>query len=302
MEYHVPAMVQECLEGLHIQPDGIYVDATFGGGGQSRAILEKLGFNGRLIAFDQDEQAFQNRIPDPRFLLIHSNFRYLKRFLKYYEIGQIDGLLADLGVSSYQLDRPERGFAFRHQGQDLPLDMRMNQQQTRTAADVINHTDPKKLERIFREYGEIWNAHRLVEQIRLRKGRGPVSTVAHLEDLARSAAVGPVNQYLAKVFQAIRIEVNEEMTSLRQLLMDAVEALKPGGRLVVISYHSLEDRMVKHLIQHGDVDGQVKKDPFGKKITILRAVSKKTIQPSEDEIKENYRVRSARLRIAEKSA
>lgn len=302
MEYHVPAMVQECLEGLHIQPDGIYVDATFGGGGHSRAIIGKLGAKGRLIAFDQDEHAFQNRIQDPRFLLIHSNFRYLRRFLKYYGIGQIDGLLADLGVSSYQLDVPERGFAFRHQGQDLPLDMRMNQQQPRTAADVINHTDPLKLEKIFREYGEIWNAHRLVELIRQRKGRSPVTTVAQLEDLARSAAVGPVHQYLAKVFQAIRIEVNEEMISLRQLLMDAVAVLKPGGRLVVISYHSLEDRMVKHLIQSGDVDGQVKKDPFGNKITTLRAVSKKTIQPSEEEIKENYRVRSARLRIAEKSA
>lgn len=302
MEYHVPAMVQECLEGLHIRPDGIYVDATFGGGGHSRAILEKLGVNGRLIAFDQDEQAFQNSIPDPRFLLIHSNFRYLRRFLKYYGIGQIDGLLADLGVSSYQLDIPGRGFAFRHQGQDLPLDMRMNQQQPRTAADVINHTDPVKLEMILREYGEVWNARRLVELIRKRKGRSPVTTVAQLEDLARSVAVGPVHQYLAKVFQAIRIEVNEEMTSLRQLLNDAVDVLKPGGRLVVISYHSLEDRMVKHLIQSGDVDGQVKKDPYGKKITKLRAVSKKTIQPSEEEIKENYRVRSARLRIAEKSA
>jgi len=302
MTYHVPAMVQEVLDGLKINPEGIYVDVTFGGGGHSKAILQKLNSKGRLIAFDQDENAFQNQIQDDRFLLIQSNFRYLKRFLKFYEITGIDGLLADLGVSSHQLDKPERGFAFKHQDINLPLDMRMNLQQSRTAADVLNQTEASRLETIFKEYGEIWNAAKLVKAIEQYKARSPILTIGQLVTVASGTAIGPVHQYLAKTFQALRIEVNDELLALEQLLEDSVELLNPGGRLVVISYHSLEDRLVKRIIQAGNVKGITRQDSFGNKINKLVAVSKKTIQPSEEEIKENYRVRSARLRIAEKLA
>lgn len=301
-DYHVPAMVQETLEGLNINPEGIYVDVTFGGGGHSKAILQKLNAKGRLIAFDQDEHAFQNQINDDRFLLIQSNFKYLKRFLRFYEVDQVDGLLADLGVSSHQLDQPERGFAFRHQDINLPLDMRMNIQQHKTAADVINFTASSRLESIFKDYGEIWNASKLVKAIEQHKSRAPILTVGQLVAVAGSVAIGPVNQYLAKTFQALRIEVNDELQALEQLLEDTVSLLKPGGRMVVISYHSLEDRLVKRIIQAGNVKGIPRQDPFGNKLNELTAVSKKSIQPSEKEIKENYRVRSARLRIAEKSA
>ncbi|MDZ4708438.1 MAG: 16S rRNA (cytosine(1402)-N(4))-methyltransferase RsmH [Saprospiraceae bacterium] len=302
MTYHVPAMVQEVLDGLKIKPEGIYVDVTFGGGGHSKAILQKLNAKGRLIAFDQDENAFQNQIQDDRFLLIQSNFRYLKRYLKFYEVTGIDGLLADLGVSSHQLDKPERGFAFKHQDINLPLDMRMNLQQSRTAADVLNQTKASRLETIFKEYGEIWNAAKLVKAIEQYKARSPILTIGQLVTVASAMAIGPVHQYLAKTFQALRIEVNDELLVLEQLLEDSVELLNPGGRLVVISYHSLEDRLVKRIIQAGNVKGITRQDSFGNKINKLVAISKKTIQPSEEEIKENYRVRSARLRIAEKLA
>lgn len=302
MTYHVPAMVQEVLDGLNINPEGIYVDVTFGGGGHSKAILQKLSAKGRLIAFDQDENAFQNQIQDDRFSLIQSNFKYLKRFLRFYGVEGIDGLLADLGVSSHQLDSPDRGFAFRHQDINLPLDMRMNLEQNRTAADVLNQTGAAKLETIFKEYGEIWNAAKLVKAIEQFKARSPIQTVGQLVTVASSAAIGPVNQYLAKTFQALRIEVNDELNALRQLLVDTIDLLKPNGRMAVISYHSLEDRLVKRIIQAGNVEGITRQDAYGNKINKLVAVSKKAIQPSEEEIKENYRVRSARLRIAEKLA
>lgn len=302
MDYHVPAMVQETLEGLRINPEGIYVDVTFGGGGHSKAILQKLSAKGRLIAFDQDENAFQNHIQDERFLLIQSNFKYLKRFLRFYGVKQIDGLLADLGVSSHQLDVPDRGFAFRHQDINLPLDMRMNLQQSKTAADILNQTDAFRLETIFKEYGEIWNANKLVQAIQQYKARSPIMTVGQLVTIASTVAIGPVHQYLAKAFQALRIAVNDELSALEQLLNDTVTVLKPSGRMVVISYHSLEDRLVKRIIQAGNVKGIRRQDQYGNKINELVAVSKKSIQPTEEEIKENYRVRSARLRIAEKLA
>ena len=300
-EYHVPAMVQETLDGLVINPDGIYVDATYGGGGHSQAILQKLSDKGRLISFDQDEQAFQNKLEDSRLTLILSNFRYIYRFLRYYDISQVDGVLADLGVSSHQLDIPQRGFAFRHKELNLPLDMRMNLSQRNSAADLINQSAPAILENIFKEYGEIWNASKLVAAIIEFKKKNLIETVGQLVQIASPVSVGQPNQYLAKVFQALRIAVNDEMGALQCLLTDTVDYLKPGGRLVIISYHSLEDRLVKHMIQSGNVGGILKRDPFGNKLKVFEAVTKKPLIPSDKEIKENYRVRSARLRIAEKS-
>ena len=294
-------MVRESLDGLRIDPDGVYVDATYGGGGHSTAILNQLSIKGRLISFDQDEQALINQLDDARLNLIHSNFRYILRFLKYLEIGPVDGLLADLGVSSHQLDIPERGFAFRHKELNLPLDMRMNQSQAMTAADLINQSDPKELEFILKTYGEIWNASKLVHAIQEFRKKQPVLTVGQLVQIGESHAMGLAHQYHAKVFQALRIAVNDEMGALKQLLWDADKILKPGGRLVIISYHSLEDRMVKHLIQFGNVDGLDRKDIYGNKLKTFDAISKKAISPSDQEIKENYRVRSARLRVAEKS-
>lgn len=248
-------MVQETLDGLVINPDGIYVDATYGGGGHSQAILQKLSDKGRLISFDQDEQAFQNKLEDSRLTLILSNFRYIYRFLRYYDICQVDGVLADLGVSSHQLDIPQRGFAFRHKELNLPLDMRMNLSQRNSAADLINQSAPAILENIFKEYGEIWNASKLVAAIIEFKKKNLIETVGQLVQIATPVSVGQPNQYLAKVFQALRIAVNDEMGALQCLLTDTVDYLKPGGRLVIISYHSLEDRLVKHMIQSGNVEG-----------------------------------------------
>ncbi|MEP7322054.1 MAG: 16S rRNA (cytosine(1402)-N(4))-methyltransferase RsmH [Saprospiraceae bacterium] len=305
-EYHLPAMVQETLDGLRLDPDGVYVDATYGGGGHSKAILQKLSAKGRLISFDQDEQAIQNKakdeIQDGRLTLIHSNFRFIYRYLKYYDIPPVDGLLADLGVSSHQLDKPDRGFAFRHKELNLSLDMRMNQSQDKSAADLINQSNPAELEFIFKTYGEIWNAEKLVKAIQDFKKKQPVSTIAQFIQIAEPHTMGPLHQYLAKAFQGLRIAVNDEMGALKQMLEDTDQILKPGGRLVVISYHSLEDRMVKHLIQFGNPEGIVRQDMYGNKIKTFEAITKKAISPSDKEIKENYRVRSARLRVAEKSA
>ncbi len=295
-------MVQETLDGLKIRPDGIYVDVTYGGGGHARAILDQLGAKGRLIAFDQDEQAFRNKLDDPRLLLIHSNFKFVRRFLKYYDIAEIDGLIGDLGVSSHQLDLPERGFAFRHKELNLPLDMRMNQAQLLTAADMINQYDSKSLEQIFKDYGEIWNAAKLVAAIQNYRLKQDIQTIGQLVQIAEPIAVGLLHQYMAKAFQALRIAVNDELGALKQLLEDAAQVIKPGGRLVIIAYHSLEDRMVKHMVQFGNVEGHVRQDQFGNKLRLFEAISKKPIRPTEEEIKENYRVRSARLRVAEKSA
>ncbi len=295
-------MVRETIEGLNIKPDGIYVDVTFGGGGHSRAILSRLGDKGRLIAFDQDENAIRNKIDDPRFTLIHSNFRYVRRFLRYYEIGTVDGLLADLGVSSHQLDDPDRGFAFRHKELAMPLDMRMNQDMDMSAAVYLNQKDGNTLQDIFKKYGEIWNANKVVTAILDYRKKNKLQTIGQFVQIVTPYAIGPVNQYLAKLFQALRIAVNDEMGALQSMLEDAEQLLKPGGRLVIISYHSLEDRMVKHVIQSGNVEGNVIQDQYGNKKSYYTAITKKPLLPKEEEVKENYRVRSARLRIAEKSA
>lgn len=295
-------MVRETIEGLNIKPDGIYVDVTFGGGGHSRAILSRLGDKGRLIAFDQDENAIRNKIDDPRFTLIHSNFRYVRRFLRYYEIGTVDGLLADLGVSSHQLDDPDRGFAFRHKELAMPLDMRMNQDMDMSAAVYLNQKDGNTLQDIFKKYGEIWNANKVVTAILDYRKKNKLQTIGQFVQIVTPYAIGPVNQYLAKLFQALRIAVNDEMGALQSMLEDAEQLLKPGGRLVIISYHSLEDRMVKHVIQSGNVEGNVIQDHYGNKKSYYTAITKKPLLPKEEEVKENYRVRSARLRIAEKSA
>jgi 16S rRNA (cytosine1402-N4)-methyltransferase len=295
-------MLIETIDGLNIHPDGIYVDGTYGGGGHSRAILQKLSDKGHLYAFDQDENAFRNKIDDPRITLIHSNFRYVGRWLHYFDVDQVDGFLGDLGVSSHQLDDPSRGFAFRHKELVLPLDMRMSKDVQLSAADLLNTSDAKTLESILKEYGEVWNAPRLVTAIIDYRKKTKIQTIGQFVQLATPFTIGPVNQYMAKVFQALRIAVNDEMEVLKSVLEDSIHFIKPGGRLVILSYHSLEDRMVKHLIQTGNIEGNIHQDQFGNKKRYYKAITKKPLLPSEKEVKENYRARSARLRIAEKLA
>lgn len=301
-EYHIPAMLNETIDGLNIDPDGIYVDVTFGGGGHSKAILQKLSDKGRLIAFDQDVNAFRNKLDASNFTLIHSNFRYVRRWLQYLGLQQVHGLLGDLGVSSHQLDDPGRGFAFKHKELALPLDMRMSPDATYTAADLINTSTAESMEEILKEYGEVWNGGKLSKAIVDQRKKNRFQTIGQLVQIASPLAIGPVNQYLAKVFQAFRIKVNDEMGVLQDMLEDSLHFLKPGGRLVIISYHSLEDRMVKHVIQTGNVEGKVHQDNYGNKKQYFKAITKKPVMPTKEEIKENYRVRSARLRVAEKSA
>ena len=380
-EYHRPVMLAECLEGLNIRPDGVYVDVTFGGGGHSRAILERLGPEGRLYAFDRDDDAVKNSIDDPRFCLIHENFKHLKNFLRLYGVRHIDGLLADLGVSSHQIDEAERGFSTRMEG---PLDLRMDRREGMTAADLVNNADEEELEKILRLYGELPNAKQLARSIvkrrtesgerrtesgecdtphpsgtPLREGRrsaaaesgecdtphpsdtplqeGRRSAAAEsvefdtppsgtpLQEGRRSAATengephkgimttcdlkeavemhlprGRENKTLAMIFQALRIEVNGELEALQMMLTQAVEILNPGGRLCVMSYHSLEDRIVKNFFKAGNFEGEIKKDFFGVPQVELKLVSRKPITASEEELMENNRARSAKLRVAEK--
>ncbi|TND09216.1 MAG: S-adenosyl-methyltransferase MraW [Bacteroidetes bacterium] len=287
------------MEGLSIRHDGIYVDVTFGGGGHSRAILERLGENGKLFGFDQDEAAVANAIADSRFTLVKQNFRYLKNFLKLYNAVPVDGILADLGVSSHQFDTAGRGFSTRFEG---PLDMRMNSRSGATAADVLNSYEEGKLKRMFGEFGEVENAGRLARTIVQARAEKPLQTIAELKQAIEPCVrKGKENQYYAQVFQALRIEVNGELDALKEMLMQAVEVLKPGGRLVVISYHSLEDRLVKHFMQKGKFEGEVEKDFYGNMIRPLEPLTRKPILPQEEEIQENNRARSAKLRIAQKS-
>jgi 16S rRNA (cytosine1402-N4)-methyltransferase len=298
MMYHIPVLLNECIEGLNIRPEGTYVDVTFGSGGHSRGILEKLT-TGRLIAFDQDPDAAQNLIHDDRFLFIQQNFRYLKNFLKFNGILQIDGLLADLGISSWQIDRPDRGFSTRSEG---PLDMRMNQAGGNSAADIINNYATEQLAGIFRKYGEIDNAGKLAVEIGKARDQHQIENSAGLKEIAvRLAPRGKENQYLAKVYQAIRIEVNEELAALAELLISTEEILVPGGRFVVLSYHSLEDRLVKNFFRTGNLEGKPVKDFYGNLITTFRPVNRKAIVPSPEEQANNPRSRSAKLRIAEKN-
>lgn len=297
MEYHNPVLLKDCIEGLNIDPTGIYVDVTFGGGGHSREILKNLN-SGKLYAFDQDEDAQRNKIEDPRFVLIKQNFRYLKNFLKLYNAIPVNGILADLGVSSHQFDEAERGFSIR---QDAKLDMRMDQNAKQTAADVLNTYSEEDLKRVFKLYGEVENAGRLAYAICHNRKEKEITTVNELKAaIEKCVRRGKENQYYAQVFQALRIEVNKELDVLQELLVQSLDILKPGGRLVVMSYHSLEDRLVKNFTRSGKFEGEIEKDFFGNPITPFKQITRKPIMPDEKEIGENSRARSAKLRIVEK--
>ncbi len=297
MEYHNPVLLHETVDGLAIRPDGVYVDVTFGGGGHSREILRRLGPTGKLFAFDQDEDAQQNAIPDSRFVLIPENFRYLKRFLRFHGVREVDGILADLGVSSHQFDVPERGFSTRF---DARLDMRMNQKSELSAFSVINAYDDADLRHIFYDYGELKNAPALSRTILEARAVRPIESTDELKKvLAKYLPAHVSNKILAQIYQAIRIEVNQEMEVLREFLEQSLEVLKPGGRLSVISYHSLEDRLVKRFMKNGLFEGEPERDFFGN-FTVPFNLIGKHIVPSEAEIRENNRARSAKLRIAEK--
>ena len=296
--YHTPVMLSECIEGLAIKPAGTYVDVTFGGGGHSREILKQLNKDGRLLAFDQDADAQQNKIDDERFVFIDQNFRYLKNFARLHDAIPVDGILADLGVSSYQFDQAERGFSIRF---DAELDMRMNRESELTAKQVINTYSETELHRIFGVYGEIQNAKSLANTIATARLNAPIVTVADLKNaISNRIPKGKENKYLAQVFQALRIEVNQELEALKDFLIQTASVLVSGGRLVVMSYHSLEDRLVKNFIAKGKFSGEVEKDFYGNDNKPFDAVSRGAITASEDEIKDNNRARSAKLRIAVK--
>jgi len=291
-------MLQECIEALDIKPDGTYVDVTFGGGGHSREIMKHLGKGGRLIAFDQDADAQRNAIEDDRFVFVDQNFRYLKNFCRLHGAIPVDGILADLGVSSHQFDEADRGFSIRF---DAELDMRMNQASELTAKQVVNTYAEADLHRIFGIYGEIQNAKSLARTIATARLNGPLSTIADLKNaIAGLTPRGKENKYLAQVFQALRIEVNQELEALKEFLTQSAEVLGTGGRLVVMSYHSLEDRLVKNFIAKGKFSGEVEKDFYGNDQKPLTAVSRGAITATEEEIIENNRARSAKLRIAVK--
>lgn len=296
--YHVPVLLRESVDGLHIQPQGVYVDVTFGGGGHSGEILSRLGEQGRLFGFDQDTDAEKNIPHDERFTFVRSNFRYLRNWMRYYGVERIDGLLADLGVSSHHLDDASRGFSFRF---DAPLDMRMNTRAGMSAADVVNGYEEERLADVFYLYGELRESRRIASAIVERRKRQPIVTT---QDFLQ--AVTPIfrrereKKDMAKLFQALRIEVNHEMDALREMLQAAKDVLRPGGRLAVITYHSLEDRIVKNMMKAGNCEGKVAKDFYGRVETPFALVNNKVITPSEEELASNPRSRSAKLRIAEK--
>ena len=296
--YHTPALLEESVDGLRIAPSGVYLDLTFGGGGHSSEILNRLGAEGRLIAFDQDEDAVQNALDDSRFILIRSNFRYLKNFLRYYDIDEVDGVLADLGVSSHHFDDAERGFSFRFEGD---LDMRMNRRADISAADILNGYDMEKLSDVFYHYGELKNARSIASAVVAFRDKEQISTTGQLiEILQPFAGRDRERKVLAQAFQALRIEVNREMDALKEMLQRSLEMLKPGGRISVISYHSLEDRLVKNFFRSGNFEGVIEKDFYGNPITPFELVNRKVIVPTEEEQYNNPRSRSAKLRIAEK--
>lgn len=296
--YHLPVMLQECIEALAIKPNGVYVDVTFGGGGHSSAIIQHLGEEGRLIAFDQDPDALNNALPDERFTLIHQNFRYLKNNLRLQGLKQVDGILADLGVSSHQFDEAERGFSIRF---DADLDMRMDRVGELDAKGILNSYSEEDLHRIFGVYGEVQNAKSLAKVIVTSRLSRPINTVSDLKSIvSKLVPRGKENKYYAQLFQALRIEVNKELEALQEFLVQAQAVLKPGGRLVVMSYHSLEDRLVKNFMAKGKFKGEVEKDFYGNEIKPFMLVSRKAIIASEDEIRQNNRARSAKLRVAEK--
>ena len=298
MGYHLPVMLNECIEGLNIRPDGTYVDATFGGGGHSRAILSHLGEGGRLIAFDQDADALENALDDSRFTLLNENFRHMKSFLRLHGVRSVDGVLADLGVSSHQFDVAERGFSTRLNGE---LDLRMDRRQETTARDLVNSASEEDLTRMLRLYGELPNAYQMAKAIcRARMEKEIVTTFDLRDAVSRHLPRGMENKYLAMLFQALRIEVNGELEALKEMLQQSVDVLVPGGRLVVMSYHSLEDRLVKNFFKAGNFEGEVNKDFYGNPIVPLKPVVRKAITASEEELQVNSRARSAKLRVAEK--
>lgn len=298
MTYHVPVMLKESVDGMDIQPDGTYVDVTFGGGGHSREILSRIGNKGVLLSFDQDEDAERNIVNDKRFIFVRSNFRYLTNFLRYHNIEEVDAILADLGVSSHHFDDSERGFSFRFDG---ALDMRMNKRAGITAADVVNTYEEERLADIFYLYGELKNSRKLASVIVRERAKTKIRTIEEFLNIIKPLfGREREKKELAKVFQALRIEVNQEMEALKEMLISATEALKPGGRLVVITYHSLEDRMVKNLMKTGNIEGKQVQDFFGNLQTPYRLINNKVITPGEEEIERNPRSRSAKLRIAER--
>jgi 16S rRNA (cytosine1402-N4)-methyltransferase len=297
MEYHNPVLLHGSVDGLDINPDGIYVDVTFGGGGHSREILSRLGPNGKLFAFDQDEDALANAIDDDRFTLINENFRFLKRFLRFYNVKSVDGILADLGVSSHQFDVAERGFSTRF---DAGLDMRMSKKNTVDAYKVVNEYDDANLRRVFLDYGELKNAPAISRTIIEAREEQPIDNTEELKMvLSRFLPAHKANKILAVIYQAIRIEVNQEMEALKEFLEQSLEILKPGGRLSVISYHSLEDRLVKRFMKNGLFEGEPERDFFGNFSVPFKTIEK-LIVPGDAEIRINNRARSAKLRVAEK--
>lgn len=296
--YHTPALYDECLAGLNIKSDGIYVDATFGGGGHSRGIVSYLDGRGHLYGFDQDIDAYANRIDSPKFTFVHSNFAYLSNFMRYYHVSYVDGILADLGVSFHHFDDETRGFSFRFDGD---LDMRMNQSGSLDAKKVLAEYSEERLADIFYLYGELKNARRLAAAIVKARSKAEITTVQQLLDVVRPF-IKPAQEKkeLAQVFQALRIEVNDEISVLKALLTQSLKVLRPGGRLAIITYHSLEDRLVKNFFRSGNFEGKVEKDFFGKVNTPFQLVNNKVIVPSDEEVQRNPRSRSAKLRIAQK--
>lgn len=300
-QYHIPALLPECLDALDIKADGVYVDATFGGGGHSRAIVERLSGKGHLYSFDQDDEAVARAFDDPRFTMVYGNFRFLGNFMRYYGVEAVDGILADLGVSFHHFDDSGRGFSFRFDG---PLDMRMNRRAEHTAAWILENYTQEQLARVFTLYGELKQGGRMAAEIvRLRQSGQPVGTVGALTSaVSRYISPRKEKKELAMVFQALRIEVNDEMHALRQFLQQALAALRPGGRLAVITYHSLEDRLVKNFMKSGNFTGEVERDFFGRATVAVKPLTGKPIVPSEDEVARNPRSRSAKLRVAVKLA
>lgn len=296
--YHIPVLLNESIEGMNLKANGIYADMTFGGGGHSKEILRRIGEDCHLYSFDQDEDAEKNIVNDKRFTFVRSNFRYLRNFMRYYGVEQLDGILADLGVSSHHFDDSERGFSFRFDGK---LDMRMNKRAGMTAADIVNTYDEEKLADVFYIYGELKNSRKLAATIAKARQQKQITTIGEFLDIIKPLfGREREKKELAKVFQALRIEVNHEMEALKEMLYEATDLLKPGGRLVVITYHSLEDRMVKNLIKAGNIEGKVEQDFYGNVQSPFRAVNNKVIVPTDEEVNQNPRSRSAKLRIAEK--
>ena len=297
-DYHIPALLNESIDGLDIKPDGIYVDVTFGGGGHSKEILSRLGENGKLYGFDQDEEAYENVLHDDRFVFVRSNFRYLSNFLQYYQVEKVDGILADLGVSSHHFDDEGRGFSYRY---DSKLDMRMNQSAKQTAADILNNYEENDLSRLFFQYGELRMARKIASAIVFARQEKPLTTVNEFLDIMdRFTQRDKEKKVLSQAFQALRIEVNQELDALSEMLQQSVDLLATGGRLSVISYHSLEDRIVKNFFRSGNIEGKIEKDFFGNPLTSLKVINRKIIIPTEKEQRQNPRSRSAKLRVAEK--